>query len=91
MTRCIFGKTRSNCMGTRKITLCHKRNDCIGCGSCVLMAPDRWQMNDQDGKADLIGGQWKGEEFVVAKIEEEEYAKNKQAADACPMGVIRLE
>jgi ferredoxin len=78
-------------MGTKKITMCHKRNDCIGCGSCVLLAPDRWQMNAEDGKADLKGGEWKGDEFVVAKIEEEEYAVNKDAADACPMDIIRLD
>ncbi|MFZ2187381.1 MAG: ferredoxin [Candidatus Moraniibacteriota bacterium] len=78
-------------MGTQKITLCHKRNDCIGCGSCALLAPDRWQMNEQDGKADLRGGEWKGGEFVVAKIEGEERAANKQAADACPVGIIRLD
>ncbi len=78
-------------MGTRKITVCHKRNDCIGCGSCVLVAPDRWQMNGEDGKADLKDGEWKGDEFVVAKIHEEEYTKNREAADACPVGIIRVD
>ena len=78
-------------MGTHKITLCHKRNDCIGCGSCSLLAPGRFLMNEADGKADLIGGEWKGEEFMVAKIEESECEAVKQAADACPMGIIRLE
>lgn len=78
-------------MGTKKITLCHKRNDCIGCGSCALIAPKRWTMNEEDGKADLQDGQWKGDEFVVAKINEEEYQKNKEAADACPVGIIRID
>lgn len=78
-------------MGTKKITVCHKRNDCIGCGSCVLIAPKRWQMNVEDGKSDLIDGKWHGDEFVVAKIDEDEYTKNKQAADACPMNIIRLD
>jgi len=78
-------------MGTNKITLCQKRNDCIGCGTCTLLASDRWRMNDQDGKADLVGGEQKGDEFVVAEIEENEYEANKQAAEACPMGVIRLK
>ncbi|NCQ06193.1 MAG: ferredoxin [Candidatus Moranbacteria bacterium] len=78
-------------MGTKKITICHKRNDCIGCGSCALVAPERWQMNDEDGKADLKDGEWKGDEFVVAKVNEEEYKKNKEASDACPVGIIRVD
>lgn len=78
-------------MGTKKITVCHKRNDCIGCGSCALVAPDRWQMNAEDGKADLKDGEWKGDEFVVAKINEEEFKKNKEAADVCPVGIIRVD
>lgn len=78
-------------MGTNKITLSQKRNDCIGCGSCTLLAPDRWKMNDEDGKADLIGGERKGEDYVVAKIEEAECEINEQAAASCPMGIIRVE
>lgn len=78
-------------MGTKKITVCHKRNDCIGCGSCALIAPDRWQMSVEDGKADLKEGVWKGDEFVVAKIDEDECDMNRQAADACPVGIIRLD
>ncbi|HLC95020.1 MAG TPA: ferredoxin [Patescibacteria group bacterium] len=77
-------------MGTKKISLCHKRDDCIGCGMCAMIAPRHWQMNTEDGKVDLVGGEWKGNEFVVAKIDEDESALNKQAADACPTGVIRL-
>lgn len=78
-------------MGTNKITVCHKRNDCIGCGSCALVAPERFKMNPEDGKADMVGGEWKGDEFVVAKIEEEEYVASKKAADVCPMDIIRLD
>ena len=78
-------------MGTIKITICHKRNDCIGCGSCSLVAPQRFQMSEQDGKSDLKDGVWKGTEFLVAKIESEEYIASKKAADACPMNVIRID
>ncbi len=78
-------------MGTKKITLCHKRNDCIGCGTCEMFAPDRFQMNTKDGLSDLVGGTWKGEEFMVAQIEEAEYEAVKRAADACPVKVIRVD
>jgi ferredoxin len=48
-------------------------------------------MNEQDGKADLKDGEWKGDEFVVAKIDEDEYKENREASDACPVGIIRLD
>ncbi|MBI2439013.1 MAG: ferredoxin [Candidatus Moranbacteria bacterium] len=77
-------------MGVKKITICHKRNDCIGCGSCVLLSPHCFVMNRDDGKADLVDGVWKGKEFVVAKADEERFLESKHAADACPMGIIRV-
>lgn len=76
-------------MGVKKITICHKRGDCIGCGSCALLARGTWSMNDTDGKADLLGGEWRGK-FVVSEIDPEEYEKNKQASEACPVGIIRI-
>ncbi|MFZ1720730.1 MAG: ferredoxin [Candidatus Moraniibacteriota bacterium] len=78
-------------MGVKRITICHKRNDCIGCGSCVLLAPKTWKMNAEDGKSDLANAKWKGEEFMVSTIDENEYEENKKAADACPVNIIRLD
>lgn len=78
-------------MGLKKITICHKRGDCIGCGSCALLAPDTWSMNQADGKSDLCDGAWKGKEFVVAQILEYELEENLQAADACPVKIIRID
>lgn len=77
-------------MGVRKVSVCHKRNDCIGCGSCVLYAPNHWSMNDDDGKSELKGAVWKGDQFMVAEIDEDEIEQNKKAADACPVGIIRI-
>lgn len=78
-------------MGAKGITICHKRNDCIGCGSCALLARGTWTMNDEDGKADLLGGTWKGKEFVVSEINSDSYEENVQASKACPVGIIRIE
>ncbi len=78
-------------MGVRNITICHKRGDCIGCGSCVLYAPKQWSMSTEDGKSTLEGARWKGDQFMVAKIDAEELENNKKAADACPVGIIRVE
>ncbi len=79
-------------MGVKKITICHKRDDCIGCGSCALIASHTWEMNKKDGKAVLKGAQWKGKEFMVAQIDDDDdvLAANRQAADACPVRIIRI-
>lgn len=77
-------------MGIKKITICHKRNDCIGCGSCAFLARGTWEMNDTDGKADLNGGEWRGK-FVVAEIDLTALEENLQASSACPVGIIRIE
>lgn len=77
-------------MGVKKITISHKRKDCIGCGSCALLAKNCWSMNKEDGKSDLRGAGWKNEEFMVTQIDEDELEDNKKAADACPVNIIRV-
>ncbi len=78
-------------MGVKKIFVCHKRNSCIGCGSCVAIAPQSWQMNDEDGKSDLKGGELKKNEIVVGVIDEADYEANKIASEACPVHIIKLD
>ena len=78
-------------MGTKKITISHKRRDCIACGSCVQEAPQTWSMNEEDGLSDLKGGKQKGKDFVVAQIDEDDLGDNKKAADYCPVQIIRIQ
>jgi len=47
-------------------------------------------MNEEDGKSDLIGGEVKKNGVVTAQIDEVDYEANKEAADACPVHIIRL-
>lgn len=77
-------------MGVKKITICHKRNDCIGCGSCEIFAPRYWSMSQTDGRADLKGSVDKGD-FYVAQVDEDDFTENKIAAISCPVQVIRVE
>lgn len=55
-------------------------SDCIGCGACVAIAPDIFEL-DTDTMKSKVKKQPKGKE-------EEELAK--QAADACPVSAIKL-
>ncbi|MFQ5647822.1 MAG: ferredoxin [Candidatus Aenigmatarchaeota archaeon] len=61
----------------------HKRDGCIGCGACAAACPEFWEMGS-DGKSTLKGN--KGN-----KLKLDEPGCNKEAADACPVGVIEVK
>ena len=73
----------------KKCKLIQFRKDCIGCHACVLYAPQNWQMNNKEGKSDLIGGIAKGD-TVVTDLLEIDYYDNLKAAEACPMNIIKV-
>ncbi|MEM3399830.1 MAG: ferredoxin [Candidatus Micrarchaeia archaeon] len=54
------------------------REGCIGCGTCAALCPDNWQIAE-DGKSSPI------------ETEVDEIGCNQQAADSCPVGVIKIE
>jgi ferredoxin len=62
---------------------------CIGCGSCVAVCPKFWEMNYEEAKADLKGAKKneKGEQVLEVK----EVECNKEAADVCPVNIIKIE
>jgi ferredoxin len=70
--------------------LIHKRKNCIGCNSCVTISPNNWKMNEQDGKAHLKNSKEKNG-IHTSEIPFEDVEKNKNAAKACPMKIIRVE
>ena len=67
----------------------HDRPNCIGCSACAAIAPDYWYMGE-DGKSDIKNSTKTPEEWEELDIKQEEYAKNKEAADACPVNVIHI-
>ncbi len=52
-------------------------DECIGCGACVSICPDNWEMRD-DGKAHPV------------ETEVEAVGCNQEAADVCPVGCISV-
>lgn len=73
-----------------KIKVIHYPENCIGCASCCLIAPGQWRMNQKTGRAELIGGQHKGN-CDVLEITEVELKANQNAAEACPVRIIKIE
>lgn len=50
---------------------------CIGCGACVAVCPENWEMGD-DGKAN-------------PKSRNSDAECNKSAAAGCPVSIIKVE
>ena len=62
---------------------------CIGCGSCVAVCPKFWGMNYEEGKAILKNG--KKNEKGEYELEVKDIECNQEAADVCPVSVIKIE
>lgn len=67
----------------------HFRKNCIGCNSCVNIAPQSWLMDEEEGKVRVVGGKQKGDLFV-AEAFDCDLEQNIQAAEACPMKIIQI-
>ena len=68
----------------------HYRNKCIGCNSCVEIAPSFWKMSELDGKSVLIGAIQK-KEVEILEISLAELEENEKAAKDCPVNIIKIE
>ena len=66
----------------------YDREGCIGAAACVVVDSKNWVMVD-DGKADLIKGEKKGE-IWIKEISEEQIKAMKTAATVCPVFVIKV-
>lgn len=75
---------------SKKYKVIFDRANCIGAASCVAAHSKRWQMA-QDGKADLVGHEKKeNNDLQELIISETELELMKEAAKACPVGVIKI-
>ena len=63
----------------------HERENCIGCGACVSLDEDNWEMGD-DGKSQLKGS----DDENKKEIKLDEVEECKETAEACPVNVIHI-
>lgn len=52
---------------------------CIGCGTCVGIAPEHFKLNDE------------GKSSVIKQYSTEDDKKIKEAVDSCPVNAISLK
>ncbi len=67
----------------------HQRSKCIGCGNCVALCPQYWEIAD-DGLAQLkdskINSATNDYELEVVDAD-----CNEQAVESCPVKIIHFE
>lgn len=54
---------------------------CIGCGACVAVAPELFELNEDN----------KAEAKTVSELKEEELTRAKEGAETCPVQAIKIE
>ncbi len=72
-----------------KHTIIHLKNDCISCGACAAIAPEYWVM-DEEGLAHLKQSKAINSHFELEIDTEEARAANQEAADCCPVSIIKI-
>jgi len=78
----------------KKYKVILKRNDCIGAGPCMAVAPEFWTLNEAtDGRADICKEKNptrldNGDMELV--IDEADLEVNMEAAEGCPVAVIHI-
>ncbi|MBU0457084.1 MAG: ferredoxin [Nanoarchaeota archaeon] len=75
-------------MAKYKITQLKK--DCIGCGACAAVNPDFWEM-DEEGLAHLKGSKKVDDNWILEVNTLEAKTSNQEAADVCPVQIIKVE
>lgn len=65
----------------------HEKEKCIGCGACVSLCPNFWEMGD-NGKSHLKGSKKEGKNFA---LNVKEAGCNEDAANTCPVNCIHVK
>ncbi len=73
-----------------KHKILHYYDECISCGACAAISPEYWEMDDE-GMARLKESVKVGDHWERIILTEESRARNQEAAEACPVDIIKIE
>jgi ferredoxin len=74
----------------KKYKLYIDRDKCIGCGTCVSLMPEIFEIDDADGLIRAHNSKAQGGYFIL-EIDEGQLEEFKQIAESCPTQVFRIE
>lgn len=74
----------------KKFKIIHIKKDCICCGACAAICPEFWEM-DEEGLAQLKNSKQNDGQWVLEIDTIEAKTCNQEAADVCPVQVIKIE
>jgi len=72
-----------------KITI--DRDQCISDMACVALCPQVFEMNEEDGKSQIVAQYRVGDNLGGGIIPEDLYECAKSGAEACPVQIITIE
>ncbi|MBI4894687.1 MAG: ferredoxin [Candidatus Aenigmarchaeota archaeon] len=61
------------------------RDLCIGAAACATAHPSGWEIDKEDGKANLVGGIKTGVEKFEMVFDESQYRDFLNASEVCPV------
>lgn len=73
-----------------KYKIVFDRETCIGCGACAASYQKRFELDVERGKAKLKGSSAKKGNIEEVAIDDKEFEKVKEVAEACPVNAIHL-
>ena len=73
------------------IQIIYYRKKCIGCNSCSDLSPERWTINEQDGKSILAGATAKRDNIFILHTTNDELEDCVNVSESCPVNVIEVK
>ena len=67
----------------------YHRENCIGCGTCVIEASNIWCLSSIDGKADLLDSEF-NDDYYLRPLWSDEEEVMRIIANRCPTKVISI-
>ncbi len=73
----------------KKYKIVYDRDGCIGAFACVAVNPEHWIIAEKENKVDLVNSIKVNEHYELI-IDEQDLQKLKDAAEVCPVNVIKI-
>jgi len=67
------------------------RDSCIGCGACIALVPDFFELNQDDGKSQVVEKYRVGGDPASGEAPDNLVNDIKSAAEGCPVNAIKVE